>query len=132
MFLSSVVDQSVEGYSEKMRQWLAIILFFVFTFVTVFGLPLLLSHVGHHHNCPLVQGGQLCESTVVEHMSAWELLIAFVLGTLAAIFVAYLLVRERLLVTPYRLRFRQRIPERPTLFQELYSSGILNRKEMCA
>lgn len=65
-------------------------------------------------------------------MSAWELLLASVLEVLAAIVVILVIVCATPTLRSERARYRYRALARPTLFQELYSSGILNRKEVYA
>lgn len=112
-----------------MNQKLAIIVFCAFAFVSLFGLPLLLAHAGHHHDCPLLQGAQLCQSTTLEHVSLWELLLATVLDALVVVFLVCVVAFTVPLNQKFRTRYRYKIIPRPTLFQELYSSGILNRKE---
>lgn len=76
---------------------------------------------------------QLCTSTTVEHLSVWKTMLASIVGAVLVLFgVAFfvlhilfpLLARERIRYRVYTLR-----PQRPTLIQELFASGILNRKE---
>jgi hypothetical protein len=116
------------------RVLVSAVLLGVFVTVVVFGLPVLLSHPTHHAHCPL-QGAQtvMCESTTLEHIGTWQgmfsallVLVISVLGTLILFFRFDTrgIERERL-----RLRIKQVVTTRPTLFQELYSNGILNRKE---
>lgn len=76
----------------------------------------------------------MCEKTIVDHVSMWQMMLASIVSALTLIvglllFVAayphgVLLAHERL-----RIRTRAHISHRPMLFQELYSRGIHNRKE---
>jgi hypothetical protein len=115
------------------RRIIAFSVLFIFLTVSIFGLTSLLSHAGHHTKCPL-QGAPavLCESTTIEHIGIWQamfvatlFLLVFALGTILFSRCMYARVRaERIRVRSTHTRIL-----RPTLLQELYSSGILNRKE---
>lgn len=114
---------------------LAILTLSIFLFVALFGLPMLLSHSGHHEGCPLaVAETALCNSTILEHMSLWQSMFASMLLSLSlligALFISFrrefsLLIAE----VQNRVRVKATISIRPTLFQELFRRGILNRKE---
>jgi hypothetical protein len=102
----------------------------MFLFVALFGLPMLLSHSEHHIGCPL-QGAQtvMCESTIIEHFSIWQTMFASLLSLFVLVCAVLFSIWPLPVASePVRIRLR-RTPERPTLFQELFSSGILNRKE---
>ncbi len=117
------------AYSVKVKSIIASAVFGAFLFVALFGLPMLLSHPEHHVGCPL-QGAQtvICESTIVEHFSMWQAMFASFLSLLVV--CAMFFTTWPLPVAHERARVRlRRIPARPTLFQELFSRGILNRKE---
>ncbi len=123
-------------YSQNMeRHVFAGAALFVFVSVTLFGLTSLLSHSDHHAHCPL-QGAAtvLCESTTIEHIGMWQ-------GMFVAVFLLLFVAglhpfsrRVETVPTTKKVRLRRAyfsLP-RPTLFQELFSSGILNRKEFYA
>lgn len=122
----------MEVYPGNMARMAALVLFGIFLFVTLFGLPMLLSHDGHHTGCPLGAVGEvMCESTIIEHFSIWSSMFASMFASFALL-IGFVGISVRLHIPAYehiRLRQRKRTPARPTLFQELYSRGILNRKE---
>lgn len=110
------------------------VLFGIFLFVALLGLPVFLSHAEHGTMCPLM-GAQaaLCDSTILEHFSLWQAMFVSVLGAFAlmlgiAVYVVagidVSFVQERI-----RIRLCARATRRPALLQELFSRGILNRKE---
>jgi uncharacterized membrane protein len=124
-------------YSEHMSQRLVTaIVLLVFIVVGLFGLRSLLSHSDHHSNCPL-QGATtvLCESTTIEHIGIWQAMFVAVLIVLV-VSVGVHLFFKRLDVPSSTERVRLRNTDfynpRPTLLQELFSDGILNRKESYA
>ena len=103
---------------------------------TVLGMPVLLASPMHHEiGCPFMSGQTaICAPTFLEHLRDWQNAFAIVLAELlliAALTVA--LTRQWAPVSPERrferVRIRNRAPDRPTLLQELFSEGILNRKE---
>lgn len=112
---------------------LAAVMFGIFLFVTLFGLPVLLSHGDHHVGCPLQAAGEvMCESTIIEHFSIWQSMFASMLASFVLLLTFVLVLVPHLALPAYeRVRFRQytRLPARPSLLQELYSRGIHNRKE---
>lgn len=117
-----------------MSRVLAAITFGVFLSVTLFGLLVLLSHADHHSGCPLAAQAVLCESTIIEHFSIWQSMLASVVAALVLLLGFSLFVTVHGLVPlPAHERLRIRlvacVSRRPTLLQELFSQGILNRKE---
>lgn len=105
----------------------------VFLLVALFGLVSLLSHEGHQSGCPLLSAQTvMCSRTVLEHFSMWQMMIAAVLA-FAAIGIAFVarVFGNTVEASPERVHSRRytRTPLRPTLFQCLFSDGILNRKE---
>ncbi len=112
-----------------MRRALTYATLIVFTAVITLGLPLLLSGTEHHHGCPLMQAQQvICQSSVIEHVSIWHALIGAILSLLSAVFLTFAYAAFVPLRSPSRQRLRHVAP-RPTLMQELYAAGILNRRE---
>ncbi len=111
----------------------------VFLTVIVFGFPVLLSHPDHHAHCPLL-GAQtvMCENTILEHVGIWKemfsALLVLVVAVVGAVAFFFYFDLRRVESERLRLRIRHVAATRPTLFQELYSSGILNRREglVCA
>lgn len=116
-----------------MSPYLGAVLFGIFVFVSLFGLPALLSHPDHHMGCPL-QGAQtvMCENTIIEHVSMWQTMFASVVSLLI-VCIAGLAVVGTTLMHALDERLRIRVPalvsHRPLVLQELYSNGIHNRKE---
>lgn len=103
----------------------------------VFGLPLMLSSPMHHEmGCPFTPAqAAICATSVLEHVKHWQ--VAF-----ASIFINLLVIASLAFVAARQWNFahealqnsawakvRDHVPDRPTLLQELYADGILNRKE---
>ena len=106
-----------------------------FVLLAVFGLYFpTMEHRGHE-GCPFAPGAAAVCVAPLAHLEHWQ---SSFTGILAEIFVlvgaALLLVFGFVLTSKIdaqfkRYRLRERIPIRPALFQELFSRGILNRKE---
>lgn len=116
-----------------MSRFVTATVFGVFLFVAIFGLPVLLSHPEHHIGCPLM-GAQtvMCESTVIEHFSIWQMMFASVVDIIVlvlSITIFFLILDAVFAQERIRIRTGARETRRPTLMQELFSCGILNRKE---
>jgi hypothetical protein len=94
---------------------------------------MLLSHSEHHAGCPL-QSAQmvLCSKAALEHLSLWQSMFASTLSILVlllgVIFIRFRVEPLSLATASVRFRTYHNSP-RPTFLQELFSSGILNRKE---
>lgn len=95
----------------------------------------MVSPMNHDMGCPLMIGVDMVMcATGVAHFEHWKWALLAVIGTITLLtaWLAYVCG----LRTPYslddprtvRYRSSQHIPRRPTLFQELFSSGILNPK----
>ena len=115
----------------SLKWGIALSMLVIVLFVALFGLTLLLSHSDHHAGCPLMAlGSEMCESTIIEHVSLWHgMLVSIIAVTLALVAcIAWYFAGPQLVVERVRYRRREWI-NRPTLLQELYSQGILNRKE---
>jgi len=109
----------------------------VFVFVAVFGMPLVLSTPMHHEVCPFMSMSDqpvICSAETLLHMKHWQSALATILAEILVL-VALALAFFRKPFSAFtdtgqvRYRARKRVPERVTLFQELFSRGILNRKE---
>jgi len=118
-----------------MREQLAFALVVGLFFVSAFGLPMLLSHSEHQMmGCPL-QSAQmvLCSKAALEHLSLWQSMFASTLSILVlllgVIFIRFRVEPLSLATASVRFRTYHDSPRRPTFLQELFSSGILNRKE---
>lgn len=102
--------------------------------VTAFGLYVMLLQP-MHHGCPLMSVQDvICSDTVFEHISLWQTLFASTLSSIVFLFACAILVvrgEMKLICAHERVRYRLHatFPYRPTLFQELFSRGIHNRKE---
>ncbi|HEY4488430.1 MAG TPA: hypothetical protein VJB97_02845 [Candidatus Paceibacterota bacterium] len=99
--------------------------------IAALGVPLVFG--SHDAGCPLMPGQDvMCALGTLEYLRHWQVAFSAVL---VALFVAalishfsgstYSLQRPR----AFRLEYRRQRPRRPTLLQELYADGILNRKE---
>lgn len=100
------------------------------------GLPLVLAGPMHMEvGCPFMsEQTAICARGVLAHLDHWHVAFATVLAELLIIVALALVAVHRGLFLPpdgslARIRMRGRAPDRPTLYQELFSSGILNRKE---
>ena len=86
-----------------------------------------------HQICPMMGNTPAC-ANAFDHISHWQTSFTALLVEILVIFVLAVLVFVRrdlfkLHDTQYeKHRLRERIPIRPTLFQELFSRGILNPK----
>lgn len=108
----------------------------VIVVLAVLGTPLMLATPMHHEmGCPFSMGETaMCSMSVFDHIRNWQVAFAAIFAELL-IMAALALVALRqweLVALPEPqyayVRIRSRAPDRPTLFQELFSRGILNRK----
>lgn len=106
-----------------------------FVVLAVFGLYLP-AHVGHEMTCPFSSGETAICASPLSHLAHWQtafvaVLIEFLVFVCAALVFFFSLTLE-IVRSPQleKFRLRERIPIRPPLFQELYSQGILNRREL--
>jgi hypothetical protein len=106
-----------------------------FITLAVFGLYLPFS-AGHasHHGCPFSIGGTALCDVSLSHIEHWQtalaatLVNAILLATvLFSVYVWFGVVRQTE-VQYQRYRTRSKTPERPSLYRELFSDGVLNRK----
>ena len=108
----------------------------IIVIMAVLGMPLMLASPIHHEmGCPFTGMQSICSMSSLEYVKHWQIAFAsilveiLVIAALAdAVFRRWQLIA---LPEPYHVRLRNyaHIPARPTLFQELYSRGVLNRKE---
>lgn len=106
-----------------------------FMVVATFGLYLTFATPGHHDaGCPLMPGVEvICNSSLLGHLEHWKSAFA---ATLVNFFTLLAVAAVVIAAVPFRLpdkkyeRFRTRVcdPDRPPLFQELFSQGILHPK----
>ena len=71
---------------------------------------------------------------ILEHMQHWQSALATILAEILTLCALVLFFRKPFLAflsdtKQTRWYTRIRMPDRPTLFQELFARGILNRKE---
>ncbi len=105
--------------------------------VAVLGMPLMLATPMHHEvGCPFAPGqAAMCATNVLEHVKHWQVAFAVILVELLAVAALAVVVFRQWQILAFpepshaRIRVSARAPDRPTLFQELFSRGILNRKE---
>ncbi len=105
-----------------------------FGVAAIFGLYVpLVDHQGHGMGCPFVSGVALC-SVLLEHIGHWQMAFMGVLieMLILSILVAAFFIRLNL-GDPYAKRYALyralHVPMWPVLFQELFSNGVLHRKE---
>jgi len=115
---------------------LSIFLLITFCFFAVFGLYIpMMSHGGHDEGCLMSLGAAALCAVPLAHLQNWQAAFTAIFMELLTLWAAMLLIRARFDlfdsdVASYRYGLiLRRTPARPTLFQELYSDGILNRKE---
>jgi len=105
-----------------------------FIAIAIFGLYVPFAIMGHDAGCPLASGGTALCGEPLLHISHWQAVFAATLVELTIIFAFVVAVfvfrdpaheRERDSAL-YFLRSHTSL--RPTLFQELFSRGILNRR----
>jgi len=107
-----------------------------FCLTAVFGLyfPMMSQGGGHEVGCPFLPGGTALCGTPLAHAEHWQAAFTAVLVEIL-ILCAFVLVFFRRFdlydpdvgLQPIR-HSSNRVPVRPSLFQELFSAGILNRK----
>src|SRR3989344_4117228 len=113
---------------------LAVPVLLAFCLFAVFGLFLPMGSMGMSAHCPYATGGTALCGLQLLHLEHWLSAFAVVLVEIVLL-SAFLLAVIRLLDVGLRekqferYRPKSRIPTRPSLMQELYSRGILNRKE---
>lgn len=118
----------------KIRTYTVVVLM-AFAVVAVFGLYMpTLGHEGHVVSCPFVPGGTaLCGALVhLEHWQSAFLAVcaeAFALLALSSVFLSRYGFFDPDIGRRGAYRALNRSPVPPPLFQELFSAGILNRKE---
>lgn len=102
--------------------------------VAVFGLYLTLAApLEHDMGCPFMPGeAVLCESALLAHMTHWQTALAAVIAETFLLFALARLVRPKLSLLPEchfeKAHTGKRKLKYPTLFQVLFSQGILNPK----
>ena len=105
-----------------------------FILVALFGVYGMVSF-SHADNggCPIMPNQHSMCTTPLEHLGHWQSVFTavfaevFVLMIVAVLFVSIALVTDPLRGIYWKLH--ERAPVRLPLFQELFSAGILNRKE---
>lgn len=106
---------------------------FVILMVALLGLYFLMLHPAHHHGCPLMVFETMCTSTVVEHASFWNTMLASTFSSVILLlgFVFFVVRAPLPLFAHEQVRYRLYtvFRLRPTLFQELFARGIHNRKD---
>lgn len=110
----------------------ALPLLMIFVFVAMFGMYVMFASADHHSDCPLMPSAVACATSLSGHIDHWKLAFANMVELLIiATFLfwpgsAFAIVRDPAHI---RLDFQDTVSSRPTLFQELFSHGIHNRKE---
>ncbi len=112
-----------------MRKLLPYLLLLGFVSVALFGVTLT-APMQHEMSCPFAAG---CV-TMTEHLSHWQSAFAAVLAELLILASVVCVVFSRVALSidtrDYtRYRLARLVPVRPPLLQELFSQGILHRKE---
>lgn len=118
----------------RLRPLFATLVIASFVLAGVFGLGLMaLEPAQHELGCPYSAGHTAMCDAGFSHISHWQAMFLAVLAELMVLFAA-LACFFAFKVPPkdasHLLAYRwQRAPLRPTLLQELFSQGILHRKE---
>ncbi|MFZ2555370.1 MAG: hypothetical protein WAZ27_05025 [Minisyncoccia bacterium] len=104
----------------------------IFVFVALFGMYAMFAHAEHQSGCPFMPSAIACATSLTGHLDHWQIAFATIIELI--VFAAFLFSRRFLFVAEsvpirHHLDFRSRYRVRPTLYQELYARGILNRKE---
>lgn len=111
----------------------ASVLLAVFIVAAIFGVYVMVLHpMQEGMNCPYMPGGTaLCALSSIAHLTLWQSSFAATLVASLAMLVFLVFARLEFPYLKERQRYRWRVrstPLPPTLFQELFSSGILNPK----
>lgn len=105
-----------------------------FVLLAVFGV-FLPAHIGHTMGCPLTMGETALCPTSLSHIGHWKSAFTAILGELLLLIAIAIALSTwfqiRIARNPRHDHYalQARVPVRPTLFQELFARGILNRKE---
>lgn len=121
----------------QVRPHIAVLLLTAFIVAAVFGLYLpMMGHAGHDVGCAFSPPGTALCSAPVAHLEHWQAAFTAVLGVILVLLSVLVLVffRRHDLFDPdvgvYETHVvLDRAGARPPLLQELFSNGILNRKE---
>lgn len=108
----------------------------IYGFSSVFSISHAHSSASHSHNshseasgCVYMIGEQgLCSMTISDHLSIWQSFSSAYTPTLSAIFSAISILLVILIFSPPPKKFYFDIAYRPSLYQTLFSRGILNSK----
>ncbi len=121
-----------------MKSFVATLIFITFVTLSGFGLLAITGINGHHHQpgCPFMVGEHaICTMTALDHIIAWQNAFTTTIPTLSIYFffaTAVLFVYKY--YSPPNLFIRRFLSSRTnslifvSLWQELFSSGILNPK----
>jgi hypothetical protein len=116
----------------NMRKTLRIV-FGLLAVIAVIGTPLLLLSPDHAAHCPFASGQAiLCSDDILAHVTHFELAFASILSAVFAVFCVAISWVHTGRAPPRDTRSivaRGRTSKRPNLFVELFSRGILNRRE---
>jgi hypothetical protein len=117
------------------RTFIAKLILTAFTFAALFGIygMVSLSH-SEHGSCPFSPSQHSLCVTPLEHLGHWQAVFTAVFAEIGVLFalVALFFTYTALTVDALKStswRYREKVPLRPTLLQELLSRGILHRKE---
>lgn len=115
------------------RSLVAYFILAAFILGAVFGLYVALFPMPHEMGCPFALGHTLLCVASFDHLAHWQNAFTAVLAEIIALFILAVFSWQLILLRPNNtLRevhcFREGIFILPTLFQELFSQGILNRK----
>jgi hypothetical protein len=106
-----------------------------FVLLAVFGLYIPTAQHGGHERCPFNPVAAAECVLPLTHLGHWQSSVIGIVAELVVLVGAALILILGFVRTPKRdahferYRARERMPIRPTLLQELFSRGILNRKE---
>lgn len=117
------------------RPFSAKVVLAAFVLAALFGVYGMLSFShSEHGGCPVSAPQHFLCASPLEHLGHWQAVFTAVFAELITLFtlaVAFFIGTATIstLKQAALWRYRERVPLRPTLLQELFSQGILHRKE---
>lgn len=117
-----------------MKSFLQMMLVLGFISMAVFGFFVPFAVMGHDAGCPLASANSALCGEPLLHISHWQAVFVTILAELIifSVFILAVFVLRDLAPpkTSGRERFfaRVHVPSRPTLLEELFARGILNRR----
>ena len=117
------------------RPFIAKLILAAFILAALFGIYGMVSFAhAEHGSCPFSPGQHSACATPLEHLGHWQAVFTATFAEVLVLFALLVCFVVSTTVVPNAQRhtpwsYRQYKPPRPTLLQELFSQGILHRKE---